>query len=125
MRGVSLLQNGMNWSGVCRDEAILSTSDPPESLSPVPPLNYFSNPSMHSPGRPLPFREDEGDSDQRQDPHQNQSFHFCCFIVVTIARKMSLQIVLQIRSFEARILLFTDAEARHFVSFLSRSSLVN
>ena len=35
MRGVSLLQNGMNWSGVCHDEVILGTSDPPESLSPV------------------------------------------------------------------------------------------
>ena len=27
----------MNWSGLCCEEAILSTSDPPESLS---PMNY-------------------------------------------------------------------------------------
>ena len=67
-RGVRLTCNGVSWSGVCCDEAILGASDPPESLSPV---NYsatlylfLQTLLMSGPGWPLSLREDEGDSDQ-------------------------------------------------------------
>ena len=33
-RGVRLTCNGMRWSGVCRDEAILGASDPRKALFP-------------------------------------------------------------------------------------------
>ena len=58
----------MSWSMVCRDEAILGASDPPESLSPV---NYsatlylfLQTLLMSGPGQLLSLREDEGDSDR-------------------------------------------------------------
>ena len=67
MRQVRLSCNGMRWSGVCHDEAILSASDPPESPLPV---NYRATLSsilqtllMSGSGWPLSLREDEGDSD--------------------------------------------------------------
>ena len=54
--------------GVCRDEAILGASDPPENLSPV---NYsamlylfLQTLLVSSPGWPFSLREDEGDSDR-------------------------------------------------------------
>ena len=34
MRGVRLTCNGMSWSGVCHDEAILRTSDPQKAFLP-------------------------------------------------------------------------------------------
>ena len=46
-----------------------------------------------------------------ETPTKIKFFNFCCFIVVAIAHKLSLQIISQIRSFEACISLFTDAEA--------------
>ena len=68
MRGVRLTCNRMSWLGVCCDEAILSASDPPESLS---PMNYHATLNLFlqtllvsSPGQPLYLREDEGDSDR-------------------------------------------------------------
>ena len=44
-------------------------------------------------------------------PTKIKFFNFCCFIIVAITCKLSLKIVSRIRSFEARISLFTDAEA--------------
>ena len=46
-----------------------------------------------------------------ETPAKIKFFNFYCFIVVAITRKLSLQIISQIRSFEAHILLFTDVEA--------------
>ena len=43
MRGVRLSCNGMRWSGVCHDEAILSASDPLET--PLP-MNYSATLSL-------------------------------------------------------------------------------
>ena len=66
-RGVRLTFNGMCWSGVCRDEVILSTSDPRKS--PLP-MNYSATLStilqtllVSSLGWMLSLMEDEGDSD--------------------------------------------------------------
>ena len=46
----------------------LGASEPPLSLLSCElqchPSTIFLNPSVHSPGRPLPLREDEEDSDQ-------------------------------------------------------------
>ena len=68
MRGVRLTCNRMSWLGVCHDEAILSASDPPESLSPMnysATLNLFLQTLLVSgPGWTLSLREDEGDSDR-------------------------------------------------------------
>ena len=72
MRGVRLSCNGMHWSRVCRNEVTLSASDPPETpllvnysaiLSPILQALLMSHP-----GWLLSLMEDEGDSDQRQDP---------------------------------------------------------
>ena len=67
--GVRLTCNGMSWSGVGRDEAILVASNPRKAFSPV---NYSATLKlllqtllMHGPGWLLSLREDEGDSDQR------------------------------------------------------------
>ena len=46
-----------------------------------------------------------------ETPTKIKFFNFFCFIVVAIARKLSSQIISRIRSFEAHISLFTDAEA--------------
>ena len=69
MRGVRLTCNGMSWWGVCHHKAILSASDPPESLSSV---NYsatlylfLQTLLMSGPGWPLSLREDERDFDRR------------------------------------------------------------
>ena len=51
-----------------RKKETLVLQNPWEAFSPVnysATLKLFSNPSVHGPGRPLPFREDEGDSDWR------------------------------------------------------------
>ena len=104
MRGVRLWWNGMSWSGACRDEVILGTSRPRKAFLPwttVPPLNFlYITLPVSDLGRTLSLWEDEGDTDRHWDTHQNPTFNFCCFIVVTIARKLSLQIVSRLRSFE-------------------------
>ena len=68
MRGVRLSCNGMCWSGVCHNEAILGASDLPKS--PLP-MNYSATLSpilqtllMSGLRQSLSLMEDEGDSDQ-------------------------------------------------------------
>ena len=67
-RGVRLTCNGMSWSGVCHDEAILGASDPLQILSPVnytATLYLFLQTLLVSgPVWPLSLGEDEGHSDQ-------------------------------------------------------------
>ena len=66
-RGVRLSCNGMRWSGVCHNEAILSASDSPET--PLT-MNYSATLSpilqallVSSPGWLLSLMEDEGYSE--------------------------------------------------------------